>query len=80
MPNTIGISPKLAVPVIAALTALLTSWVATGAFDGGEVRGLIATIALAVVSYLAPAGYTAMLDDPPEQDAIDLPDEHPDAV
>ncbi|MEJ7824926.1 MAG: hypothetical protein WKF48_05830 [Solirubrobacteraceae bacterium] len=70
MLKTIGISPKLYVPVVAALTALLTSWVATGTFDEGEVRGLIATAVLAAVAYVAPPGdidTTGAMD-------LDLPD------
>lgn len=56
MPKTLGLSPKLYVPVTTALAAILTSWVATGDFNEGEVRGLIATAVLAIVAYIAPPG------------------------
>jgi hypothetical protein len=75
MPKTIGISPKLYVPVVAALTAVLTSWVATGEFDQGEVRGLIATAVLAVVSYVAPAGDVAVIANP-----ADVPPDGDDSI
>lgn len=69
MPTTVGLSPKLYIPVVTALTAILTSWVATGNFDEGEVRGLIATAVLAVVAYIAPAGQTGIVttDPPPDE-------------
>lgn len=56
MLHTVGISPKLYIPVTTALAAVLASWVATGDFNEGEVRGLVATAVLAVVAYIAPPG------------------------
>ncbi|MEJ7784748.1 MAG: hypothetical protein WKF96_08095 [Solirubrobacteraceae bacterium] len=68
--QTLGLSPKLYLPVSAALTGLLTSWVATGEFDGGELRGLLATVVLALVAYVAPPGELDTVGG-----EVELPDE-----
>jgi len=71
----LGLSPKLTVPLVAALSSVLTSWAATGEFNAGEVRGLIATTVLAVLAYVAPPGDvdTAGLVDATDLTALDEP-------
>jgi hypothetical protein len=56
MTRTNGLSPKLYLPFLSLLAAVLTHWIATGEFDRVEVAGLVATALQGVIAFLASPG------------------------
>lgn len=50
----IGISPKIADPVILALVGILVSWIVTGTFDAGELRIAAGAAIYAALGIAAP--------------------------
>lgn len=50
----IGISPKVADPVIVAVVGILVSWIVTGTFDAGELRIAAGAAVYAVLGIAAP--------------------------
>ncbi len=56
MNRTIGISPKVLYPVLAAIGVVAQQWAATGKFDRTEVVALVMTVMYAVIGVVAPPG------------------------
>ena len=56
MNQTIGISPKVLYPVLAALGVVAQQWASTGKFDRTELVSLVMTAIYAVIGVLAPPG------------------------
>jgi hypothetical protein len=56
MNRTIGISPKVLYPVLAALGVVAQQWASTGKFDRTEVVSLVMTAIYAVIGAVAPPG------------------------
>jgi hypothetical protein len=54
--QTLGISPKAVLaflfPLVAAIGAAAANWIATGAFDAGEVRAAAAAVVSAAIAGL----------------------------
>lgn len=62
MNRTIGISPKVLYPVLAALGVVAQQWATTGRFDRTEIVTLLMTVMYAVIGAIAPPGEVAMPD------------------
>jgi hypothetical protein len=58
--KTIGISPKVLIPVLAQAAALLVNWIATGAFDRVEVAQVVGLGLTAVLGAWAGPGEVAV--------------------
>jgi hypothetical protein len=56
MAHTIGISPKVLYPVLAALGVVAQQWATTGRFDRTELVSLIMTVMYAAIGFVAPPG------------------------
>ena len=68
---TLGLSPKVYIPVLGIAVGVLTSWVATGTFDRAEIAAAIAAAWALIGGYLAGPG-DVVADTGPE--LSDLPD------
>lgn len=62
MTRSIGISPKVLYPVLAALGVVAQQWATTGRFDRTEIVTLLMTVMYAVIGFIAPPGEVAMPD------------------
>ena len=56
MNRTIGISPKVLYPVLAALGVVAQQWATTGSFDRTEIVSLVMTGIYALIGAVAPPG------------------------
>ncbi len=52
--NPLAPIPKVWVPAIPALVAILISWIASGEFGTGELGALLVTIGYGVLGYIIP--------------------------